>query len=108
MKLIIAVVHDEDVSVLTKTLNSQGLMVTKLSSTGGFLRVGNTTLIIGVEEEKVQDVKDIFEQKCKRRKKTVAEETPYTNMDGFIRRPVEVSVGGATVFVLDVCEFFKL
>ena len=108
MKLIIAVVHDEDVLSLMKKLSSKGFMSTKLSSTGGFLKAGNTTLIIGVEDSKVKEVKEIFEEQCKVRKKFVGGETPYTNIDGFTRKPIEVNVGGATVFVVDVCEFFKI
>ena len=90
MKLVIAIVHDDDAAKLVRLLNQEGFMVTKLVSSGGFLRVGNTTLISGVEDDKVGDY------------------TPYTNLDGFVRRPIEVKVGGATVFVVDVEQFIKI
>ena len=71
MKLIIAIVQDEDATKLVSSLMNEGYGVTKLATTGGFLRAGNTTLMIGV---------------------------PY---------PIEVMVGGATVFVLNVDQFKK-
>lgn len=108
MKLVLAIVHDEDASDIIKILNQKGLMVTKMASTGGFLRVGNTTLIIGVKDEQVKEVEDIFQERCKTRKKVVGESTPYTNIDGFMRRPIEVQVGGATIFVIDVEQFHKI
>jgi len=108
MKLVLAIIHDEDAPDIMKILNKKGFMVTKLASTGGFLHVGNTTLITGVEDDKVDEVNAIFEAKCKMRKKMVGENTPYTNMDGFLRHPVEVEVGGATIFVMEVSQFIKI
>ncbi|MGL4791616.1 MAG: cyclic-di-AMP receptor [Anaerotignaceae bacterium] len=108
MKLVLAIIHDEDAGEILKILNKAGFMVTKLATTGGFLKAGNTTLIIGVEEEKVNELTTIFEQRCKTRKKIVGENTPYTNIEGFSRKPIEVEVGGATVFVMDVEQFFKI
>ena len=108
MKLVLAIVHDDDANDIIRILNQKGLMVTKMASTGGFLRVGNTTLIIGVEDDKVDEVTGIFEERCKTRKKVVGDSTPYTNVEGFMRRPIEVQIGGATVFVLDVEQFLKM
>ena len=108
MKLVLAIIHDEDAPDIMKILNQKGFMVTKLASTGGFLRAGNTTLITGVEDEQVEEVSGIFKERCKMRKKVVGESTPYTNMDGFLRRPVEVEVGGATIFVMEVSQFIKI
>ena len=53
MKLIIAIVQDEDASRLIGHLMNDGFSVTKLATTGGFLRAGNTTLLVGVEDEKL-------------------------------------------------------
>ena len=108
MKLVLAIVHDDDAAKLVRLLNQEGFMVTKLVSSGGFLRVGNTTLISGVEDEKVEDVLNIFRTNCKMKNKMVGDFTPYTNLDGFVRRPIGVKVGGATVFVLDVDQFVKI
>ncbi|HCT65560.1 MAG TPA: hypothetical protein DIC60_09910 [Lachnospiraceae bacterium] len=108
MKLVLAIIHDEDAPDIMKILNEKAFMVTKLASTGGFLRSGNTTLIIGVENDRVDEVIEIFQAKCKMQKKIVGETTPYTNMDGFMRHPIEVEVGGATVFVMEVSQFIKI
>ena len=111
MKLIIAIVQDEDASRLVNQLMKNGFGVTKLASTGGFLRAGNTTLLIGVDEEKLHSVMDIIEHVCKSRKQMTS--TPsvmgsMANMPGIASYPVEVTVGGATVFVLSVDQFVKL
>ena len=55
MKLVLAIIHDEDAGRLTTALNKEGFQVTKLASTGGFLRVGNTTMLIGVEEDRLDE-----------------------------------------------------
>ena len=68
MKLIIAIVQDEDASRLVNQLMKAGIGVTKLATTGGFLRAGNTTLLIGVDDAKLQGTLDIIEKVCKSRK----------------------------------------
>jgi uncharacterized protein YaaQ len=60
MKLIIAIVHDEDSTRIMDELNKQGFSVTKLCSSGGFLRVGNTTLMTGTDDDRVNSVIDII------------------------------------------------
>ena len=67
MKLVIAVVHDEDSHKLMEALTCKGFMATKLASTGGFLKTGNTTLLIGVPKEQVPSVTEIIKDKCKTR-----------------------------------------
>lgn len=111
MKLIIAIVQDEDASRLVSQLMKNGYGVTKLATTGGFLRAGNTTLLIGVDDEKLHCVMEIIEQVCKSRKQvTTAPSTMGTmgSMHAAASYPVEVTVGGATVFVLSVDQFVKL
>lgn len=109
MKLIIAVVQDKDAGKLIRNLMEKNYRVTKLASTGGFLKVGNTTLLIGAEDDKVNEVMDIIKEKCRAREQIV---TPVSTVggpvDSFIPYPVEVVVGGATVFVIDVEQFQKL
>ena len=68
MKLVFAIVHDDDGPKVMDELNRNGFSVTKLCSTGGFLRAGNTTLIVGVTEDKLDDVIRIIKQKSKSRK----------------------------------------
>lgn len=103
MKLVFAIVHDEDTQKLIDELNKKGFSVTKLCSSGGFLRAGNTTLITGVAEEKLEEVLEIIKNKSKSRKQVVNSSMTPNGMGGmFMPYPIEVVVGGATVFVLDV------
>lgn len=111
MKLIIAIVQDEDASRLVNQLMKNGYGVTKLATTGGFLRAGNTTLLIGVDDEKLHAVMEIIEKVCKCRKQMTATPSSVSAMGampGAASYPVEVTVGGATVFVLSVDQFIKL
>ena len=108
MKLIIAIVQDEDASRLVNQLMKAGIGVTKLATTG-FLRAGNTTLLIGVDDAKLQGTLDIIEKVCKSRKQMAASPTPMGGASNvYTSCPMEVTVGGATVFVLTVDQFMKL
>jgi len=90
-------------------LKAQGFPTTKLASTGGFLRAGNTTLICGVTQERIPELIDIIEKKCKSRKQiTSVNATNVNASESFTAFPVEVTVGGATIFVLNVEEFRKV
>lgn len=110
MKLIIAIVQDEDSSKLISKLMQSGFSVTKLATTGGFLKAGNTTLLLGVDEVRVEDAIHIIENVCKSRKQL----TTATTMIGgavsgdYSSYPVEVTVGGATLFILTVDQFLKV
>ena len=109
MKLIIAIVQDEDASRLISCLMSDGYRVTKLATTGGFLRSGNTTLLVGVEDEKLQNAMGIIEKVCKSRKQIATSPSPISGTTGvYVPYPIEVTVGGATIFVLDVEQFAKI
>ena len=109
MKLVFAIVHSEDGQKVMDELNKSGFSVTKLCSTGGFLKAGNTTLLVGVDEEKVDEVLSIIEKKSKSRKQVVNSSVPSSGMGGmFMSYPVEVVVGGATIFILDVERFEKV
>ena len=109
MKLIIAIVQDEDASRLVSSLMGDGYRVTKLATTGGFLRSGNTTLLVGVEDEKLQNAMAIIEKVCKSRKQIATSPAPISGTTGvFVPYPIEVTVGGATIFVLDVEQFTKI
>lgn len=108
MKLLIAIVQDQDAINLVDELMEKDYRVTKLASTGGFLKSGNTTLLMGVEDEKVKDVLDIIELNCKTREITTSLLTVGMPGDTYIPYPLEVRVGGATVFILDVEQHIKL
>ncbi len=109
MKLVIAMVQDDDALDLIDAITEAGFRVTKLATTGGFLKSGNTTLMIGVEADKVQKVIDVVEDICKTRKQIITTPTPITgNLDMYMSYPIEVEVGGATIFVIDVDQFIKI
>ena len=109
MKLIIAIVQDEDAARLVSQLMNDGFGVTKLATTGGFLRAGNTTLLVGVDDEKFDKAMGIIERVCKSRKQIATQPTSMTGVSGvYSPYPIEVTVGGATVFVLTVDQFIKL
>lgn len=111
MKLVLAIVQDDDAIDLIEELTDKNFRVTKLATTGGFLKSGNTTLMIGVEKEVVKDVVKVIEDVCKKRKGMVSAPTPSTIGSGsemYMPYPIEVEVGGATVFVLDVDKFYKV
>ncbi len=106
MKLVIAVVQDKDSNLLSNALIKGGFRATKLASTGGFLRAGNTTFMIGTEDDKVQDVIHVIQANCKIREQLVTPVSPMGGTtDSYIPFPVEVQVGGAAVFVLPVERF---
>lgn len=109
MKLIIAIVQDNDAGELIDVLTEGGFRVTKLATTGGFLKSGNTTLMIGVEASKVDEVLGLIEDVCKTRDQVVTSPSPVAGSTGvYVPYPVEVEVGGATVFVVDVDKFIKM
>ena len=109
MKLIIAIVQDEDASRLINQLMSEDYRVTKLATTGGFLRSGNTTLLVGVEDDKLDNTMKVIEKVCKSRKQMASAPSPISGTTGvYVPYPVEVTVGGATIFVLDVEQFKKI
>ncbi|WP_226585989.1 cyclic-di-AMP receptor [Halobacillus litoralis] len=108
MKMIVAVVQDKDSNRLTDALAENDYKTTKLSTTGGFLREGNTTFMIGCDDGDVDDVLDILRKNCSQREQMIAPISPMGgNADSYIPKPVKVEVGGATVFVLPVDSFFQ-
>ena len=108
MKIILAIIQDKDSNRLSNELIDANIRATKLSSTGGFLKAGNSTFIVGIEDERVEEALEIIKKTCESRKQFVS--TPVTldiSMDGGVPYPVEVEVGGATVFVLPVEGFHQ-
>ena len=109
MKLVIAIVHDDDADELIERLTKHGIGVTKLATTGGFLKSGNTTLFIGIDEEKLEGVMGTIKQVCNTRKEVISPPSPVLGITGvYVPSPIEVTVGGATVFVLEVDSFEKI
>lgn len=109
MKLLLAIVQDPDAGRLQKALTEAGFGVTRLSSTGGFLRRGNTTLLIGIEDEQLDGVTEIVSRVCRRRQEMLVPGASVVDPEGvFSTVPDTVEVGGATLFVLGVERFMKL
>ena len=107
MKLVIAIINYDDANAVTQALTKKGFSSTKLATTGGFLMSGNSTILTGVDEEKVQNVIDIIREQCHSRKQMI----PTTSEVGYgyyPAMPVEVTVGGATIFVVDIERFERL
>ncbi|MFT8872675.1 MAG: cyclic-di-AMP receptor [Sporolactobacillus sp.] len=106
MKLVLAVVQDKDSNNLQDALVDANFQATKLASTGGFLRSGNTTFLIGVSDHQIDYLLGIIRDQCKNRKQVMS---PMTSLDGstegYMFHPIEIEVGGAAVFVLDVNRF---
>lgn len=107
MKLIYAVVNNDDSSSVSTALTKGGFFATKLSSTGGFLMSGNTTFLICTEDEKIDTAIEIISKKSKKRTQMLPSPAAY-GMAGYTPYPVEVSVGGATIFVTNVERFEKV
>lgn len=106
MKLIIAIVHDRDRQRVGDSLLQAGHKFTKIATTGGFLRDGNCTLLIGAEDDQVDEVVDALRSCCKTREQYV-NQPPIDALGagGMLMNPVKVTVGGAIIFVVDVERF---
>ena len=107
MKLIFAIVSNDDSSKVSKELTKNRFSVTKLATTGGFLMAGNTTFIIGTEDERVDEAIEIIGNHSKKRTQMVPSSASY-GVGMYTSFPVEVQVGGATIFVMNVERFEKL
>lgn len=106
MKLVVAVVQDKDKRKVMDALLESGFKFTNIASTGGFLREGNTTFLIGVEPERVEQVIALIASSSKTREQFVNVFPPTMEPVGtVIPSPVKVKVGGAVIFVLDVETF---
>jgi uncharacterized protein YaaQ len=106
MKLVVAVIHDRDQKRTTDSLREAGFRFTRIASTGGFLREGNVTVLIGAEEDEVDRLLGILDTSCRTREQYVNVLPPEATPVGtFLANPVKVQVGGAIAFVLDVERF---
>lgn len=109
MKLIVCIVSDQDAPSLLEELMDKGYRATKLASTGGFLKEGNTTLLMGVTEEQMDNVIEITKNICKVRQQVITPISPLPGpTESFGPLPLEVSAGGATIFVLNVEKHLKV
>ncbi|MFA7561557.1 MAG: cyclic-di-AMP receptor [Candidatus Izemoplasmatales bacterium] len=106
MKLVMAIVSNEDASKVIKKLIQENFFVTKLATTGGFLMSGNTTVIVGVQDDLLDKCINVISETSKSRTKLVPNAIS-SEFGIFSSMPVEVQVGGATIFVMDVEQFIK-
>ncbi|MDR3552482.1 MAG: cyclic-di-AMP receptor [Clostridia bacterium] len=107
MKLVLAIISNDDSSVVSSALTREGFTVTKLATTGGFLMAGNTTFIVGIDDDRVQQVIDVISKHSRKRSQMMPNSATY-GAGMYTSFPVEVTVGGATVFVLSVERFEKV
>ena len=108
MKLVYAIVNNDDSHRVSNALTQSGFSVTKLASTGGFLMSGNTTFLVCSDDDKVDEIIEIIREHSRKRKQFVPSSASYGEGGGYTSFPVEVSVGGATVFVTDIERFEKV
>jgi len=109
VKLIVAVVHNEDARVLIDALLAHEYRATWLHSSGGFLKQSNATVLVGVEDDKVEDAVALVRANCHSRTQTVSPIPPIMEPgEFFMPYPLEVEVGGAVVFVLPVDRFERI
>lgn len=106
MKLVITVVHDRDKNNISEGLLKSNFKFTKLASTGGFLREGNVTFLIGVEEARLDELIEVIKSSCKTRDQYASFVPPDAGAVGvFMPSPVKVEVGGAIIFVVEVDRY---
>ena len=107
--MVIAIVHPEDAGALVDALTDKDYRVTRLHSQGGFLKQSHATILAGVEEARVDDVLATIRETCHARSQFINPMPPIMEPGEFyMPYPVEVQIGGATVFVLDIDSFVRL
>ncbi len=108
MKLVISIVSNEDARPLINSLMRRGHRATMVSTTGGFLREGNATIFIGTEDKTLDEVLGVIRDNCHTHTQYVNPLPPVIEPgEMYLPTPVEVEVGGATVFVVNVDRFEK-
>jgi uncharacterized protein YaaQ len=106
LKLVVCIVHNRDKSKVTEELIRAGFKFTVIGSTGGFLREGNTTFLVGIDDEDRPSLLKLIAQNCQTREQLVsAMPMEAAPVGAFLASPVKVPVGGAVVFVLNVEQF---
>ncbi len=103
MKLILSILNSDDANDVLHNLTKHGFAATKMATTGGFLMEQNVTILMGVDEERVQQAIDIIKKQSHSRKQEVSSRSKGNGYDPMI--PGDVVVGGATIFVLDIQHF---
>lgn len=107
MKLIIGIINSDDSSDVSSALTKKGFYVTKLASTGGFLKKGNVTFLIGTDDDKVDECVEVIKANARRRTEKEPAISPSELGEVFSPVMIDVVVGGATIFVLPIENFMK-
>lgn len=105
MKLVVAVVQDYDSDRLLRAVTDAGFGATRIASTGGFLRTGNTTVLMGVADARVAQCLQVITATCGSRVERPPDELRGDLSERYPPGPREVLVGGAVAFVLPVGRF---
>ena len=106
MKLVMSIVKSDDADQLVNALTQAGYRATTISTTGGFLRQGNATIFVGTEDENVENVLQLVKENCRTRSEYVSPLPPVMEPgEMYVPTPVDVQMGGATVFVMDVIQY---
>lgn len=108
LKLVVAIVQDEDAGPLQDVLVAQRFALTRLSSVGGFLRRGNATFLVGAEEHRLGNLLALIRENCRTRTGYFVPTFPVDIAEPVLPEPIEVEIGGALVLVLDVERFAYL
>jgi uncharacterized protein YaaQ len=109
VKLVVAVVHNEDAGALVDALLEREYRATRLHSSGGFLKQSNATIMVGVDDDRIEDVLGIVRDNCHARNQVINPMPPIMEPgEFFMPYPLEVEVGGATIFVVPVERFERL
>ena len=107
MKMLLAIINSDDAHSVISHMMEAGFQITKLATTGGFLRAGNVTILVGLDESRLDEAMELI-RKYSTTRKQVIPTTANLGVGFHPAMPVEVTVGGATVFVLGVENFEKL
>jgi uncharacterized protein YaaQ len=106
---MLVIVQSEDAADLLEQLTRQGYRATRINTAGGFLKTGNVTVFLGVEDDQIPPVCEIIQQQCRTRTQLMTSLPTTLGPDALLLvEPVEVEIGGATIFVLDVDQFERL
>ena len=109
IKLVLAIVQEEDADAVSASLLAEQFSLTRTNTSGGFLREGNVSFMLGVPENRLGQLLSIVRRTCVTRTQYVNPLPPIMEPGEFyMPYPVEVQVGGATVFVFDVERFEQL
>ena len=109
MNMVLAIVHSDDAPGLLDALTKRGYRATRINTAGGFLKESNTTILLGVDSGQVDEVLAVIQACCQTRTQYINPLPPVMEPGEFyMPYPVEVQIGGATVFVLEVEEFVHL